>query len=288
MQVGTVRELWRYPFKSMQGERLKASLLGPSGVLGDRGWAVRDETAGEIRGAKKLPALLRCSARYVREPEADTVPAVSITLPDGADCRSDEPGAAQALSRLLGRDVTLWPRRPVAETEHYLRAVPPPGTDLETELRADFGRTPDEPLPDLSVFPAELFQYTSPLGTYFDAFPVHLVSTRWIAFLAGKNPGARFDVRRFRPNFLIEPVAGGGDRPENDWCGRTVRVGQARVAIQVPCPRCVMTTLPQPDLAHDPGVLRTIVRDSEQNVGVYASVVEPGRVAEGDAVVLEG
>src|SRR5262245_24568017 len=98
MQVGTVRELWRYPFKSMQGERLQATTLGPLGVPGDRGWAVRDETAGEIRGAKRLPALLKCSARYVREPDGDTIPAVTITLPDGADCRSDEPGAAQALS----------------------------------------------------------------------------------------------------------------------------------------------------------------------------------------------
>jgi len=62
------------------------------------------EPAGEIRGAKKLPALLRCTARYVREPEGDTLPAVTITLPDGADCRSDEPGAAQALSEEVAYD----------------------------------------------------------------------------------------------------------------------------------------------------------------------------------------
>jgi len=287
MVVGTVAEVWRYPFKSMRGERLERAAVGADGLAGDRGWAVRDEAAAEIRGAKKLPALLACRARYVSEPAGGgSVPPVVITLPDGASCRSDEPGAAQALSRFLGREVTLWPRQPPQAADHYRRGIPD-NPDMEAELRGLFGRLPDEPLPDLSVFPPELFEYTSPLGTYFDAFPLHLLTTAWLGALAARNPGARFDVRRFRPNVLIRTAAGTASPVELDWCGRTLRVGGIRVRVEVPCARCVMTTHAQEDLPKDPSVLRTIVRDTGQNAGVYATVAEPGAVAVGDEVVLE-
>ena len=101
--VGRVLELWRYPVKSMGGESLKSGQLGGGGVHGDRGWALRDEQAGEIRGAKKLPDLLRCTARYLSEPTETTVPPAEITLPDGACMRSDDSGTALRLSELLGR-----------------------------------------------------------------------------------------------------------------------------------------------------------------------------------------
>ena len=56
--VGVVGELWRFPFKSMAGETLDGAWVGTDGIAGDRGWALRDEKAGEVRGAKKLPRLL--------------------------------------------------------------------------------------------------------------------------------------------------------------------------------------------------------------------------------------
>src|SRR5438046_10423198 len=70
VHLGRVIEIWRYPVKSMGGEELERCALGKLGVPGDRGWAVRDEAAGEIRGAKKLPALLQLAARYLEEPAA--------------------------------------------------------------------------------------------------------------------------------------------------------------------------------------------------------------------------
>jgi hypothetical protein len=154
-------------------------------------------------------------------------------------------------------------------------------------LREIFGRTPDEPLPDLSVFSAELMEYTSPLGTYFDAFPLHILTTASLTTLAAKTPGARFDVRRFRPNLLIEPAGGATGLIENDWCGRTLRAGSAAIKVEIPCVRCVMPTLPQGVLPKDPSVLRTIVRDANQNLGVYATVAAAGRVAVGNAVTIE-
>jgi len=284
--IGRVIEIWRYPFKSMAGERLEQGAIGPRGLLGDRGWAVRDEHAGEIRGAKKLPALLQCSARYVIEPEADRVPPVAISLPDGSGVRSDAPEASVRLSALLGKPVSVWPLQPESAVDHYRRAAPD-NPDLFAELRDIFGRNPDEPLPDLSVFPPELLQYTSPLGTYFDAFPLHLLTTASLALLGGRTPEADFAVRRFRPNIVVEPVDRTPALVENAWCGRAVRIGRVQIKVEMPCVRCVMTTLSQGDLPEDPRVLRTIVRDADQNLGVYATVVTPGRVEVGDAVTLD-
>jgi uncharacterized protein YcbX len=286
MKIGTVREIWRYPVKSMAGEKLDGCSVGPLGVVGDRGWALRDEKAGEIRGAKKLPALMRCAARYVEEPSPARVAAAEIALPGGDRVRSDEPAASAQLSSLLGREVTLCPLEPPDNLAHYRRALPD-NPDMLAELREIFGRLEDEPLPDLSVFPPEIMEFTSPLGTYFDAFPLHLLTTTSLATLASRNQGARFDVRRFRPNFLVEPDDRSSALVELDWCGKVLRVGEARIEVKMPTVRCVMTTLEQGDLAKDPSVLRTIVHEADQNLGVYASVVTTGRVVAGDAVELE-
>lgn len=62
--IGAVKEIWRYPVKSMAGECLNRANVGALGIHGDRGWAIRDEKAGEIRNARKLPALLHCVAVY--------------------------------------------------------------------------------------------------------------------------------------------------------------------------------------------------------------------------------
>jgi len=285
MRVGRVVEIWRYPVKSMGGERLERCTLDAQGIPGDRGWAVRDDAASEIRGAKKLPDLMRCTARYVEEPAEGRVPPAEITFPDGLRMWSDDPEVSGRVSALVGRRVTLWPLRPAAELEHYRRGRPD-DPDMERELRALFGLLDDEPLPDLSVFPPELFEFTSIPGTYFDALPLHLLTTATLAELGRLNADSRFDRRRFRPNVLIEPEGRDPGFVERDWCGRTLAVGEARVAVEMPVVRCSMTTHPQDDLPKDPGVLRTIVRHAAQQVGVYARIASRGAVRVGDAVEL--
>jgi uncharacterized protein YcbX len=283
MMAGRVSEMWRYPVKSMGGEVLGAAHVGALGIPGDRGWALRDEAIGEIRGAKKIAPLLTCRARYLEEPSGERISHVAMTLPGASgELRSDDPEAGARLSEAVGRSVTLWPRQPSNDHEHYRRRAPD-DPDFEQELRTIFGRTPDEPLPDLSAFPPELFEFVSPLGTYFDAAPLHLLSTASLRALAALAPGARFDVRRFRPNFLIDTGAEQGF-VERDWCGGTFRLGSAVIRVEMPTVRCVMTTLPQFDLPKDPTVLRTVVRDAGQNLGVYASVVTPGEVRGGDTL----
>jgi hypothetical protein len=281
-RIGVVRELWRYPVKSMGGEQIARCSLGELGIPGDRGWALRDETAGEIRGAKKMPALMQCSARYRTEPDTDGIPAADIVLPEGQATATDDPAVEGKLSALVGRRVTLHPRRPVDDTTHYRRGLPD-HADMETELREIFGRLPDEPLPDLSVLPPELFEYTSPLGTYFDLAPIHLLTT---ASLAALGSADAFDRRRFRPNVLIETDPATAGLVEAGWGGRTIRVGGATLRGDIPTMRCVMVTLAQPGLPKAPAVLRTIVRDAGQNLGLYASVTGGGDVAVGDPVVL--
>src|SRR5215472_15677145 len=97
-RVGTVREIWRYPVKSMAGERLDATALDLGGIPGDRAWAVRDERRGGIRGAKKIPGLMRCAARYLEPPSRERAGAPEIQLPDGGTLRADAPDAAERVS----------------------------------------------------------------------------------------------------------------------------------------------------------------------------------------------
>src|SRR5215210_9178834 len=126
MFVGRVREVWRYPVKSMAGERLEAAGVGASGLYGDRGWALRDEEAGEVRGAKKSPALILCAARYREQPAGagSPPPHADITLPDGSQTATDAADVNERLSELVGRRVTLWPLRPASDRAHYRRAIP--------------------------------------------------------------------------------------------------------------------------------------------------------------------
>jgi hypothetical protein len=280
---GRITEIWRYPVKSMGGERIAEAMLGANGVPGDRAWAVRDEVRGGIRGAKKIPALMRCSARYTSAPSPGRAPAPEIGLPGGETLLADAPDANERVSAAVGTKVTLWPLRPASDLEHYKRGAPDT-PDVAAELRAIFGRSPDEPLPDLSVFPPDLFAYESPPGTYFDAFPLLLLSTASLRRIQQLAPASRVDVRRFRPNFVVD--APGDGFPELAWAGQRIRIGGAVLAVGVPCPRCVMITHGFDDLPKDPGLMRALVREAGGIAGVYASVAEPGPVRAGDAIAL--
>ncbi len=274
--MATITDLWRYPVKSMMGERHDTLDLTDAGVLGDRGWAARDEVRGGIRGAKKIASLMRLAARYVEAPTVERpVPHAVITLPDGSTVATDAPDRDARLSAALDHPVTLFPLLPPDALDHYRRGAADTDDFLE-ELRNVFGREGDEPLPDLSKMPPVIFEYESPPGTYFDAFPLLLMTQQSLATIDA-------DVRRFRPNFVLDAPTG-APFPETDWVGATLRIGEVEVRVETECPRCVMVTRGFGDLAEDRSVLRRVVRDADQNLGVYATVVRPGVVRVGDAV----
>jgi uncharacterized protein len=303
--AGTVRGMWRYPVKSMAGERLEQSDIGWQGLRGDRGWAVRSEETGEIHNAKRFPRLMQCAATYREPPTGDRIPHVDITFPDGATIGSDSPALAARLSELMGRRVALHPVRPATDTTYYRRREPgaaiigalarlrPARRALAWlathglaggSLREEFGRERGEPLPDLASVPAELFEFYTPPGTYFDVFPVHVLTTGALAMMTRLNPGADWDARRFRPNILIDTSSHGAEQIERRWTGQRLRIGRATVKGEIPTMRCAMPMHAQSGLPRDASVLRTVVRDADQCLGLYASVVEAGSVALGDTV----
>lgn len=285
--VGRIAEIRRYPIKSMGGELLDRAEIGARGLVGDRAWAVRDEVRGGIRGAKKIPALMRLAAVYPSPPTREGSSPAEITLPDGSHCRTDDADVNARISAALDHAVSLWPLLPAEAVEHYRRGAPTHG-DFEQEMRAMFARNADEPLPDLSVFPLELIEFESPPGTYFDAFPLLVITTGSLATMQARHPESRFDVRRFRPNLLVDasPGADADGFPEAAWAGRRLRIGEVVVQMTVSCPRCVMTTHGFADLPKDPGVMRALVKETGGQLGAYATVEVPGTVRSGDRVAL--
>jgi MOSC domain-containing protein len=289
MEVGLLEEIHRYPVKSMGGELLEGVELGASGLPGDRAWAVRDEVHGGIRGAKKIPALMGLQSRYVSAPvETGSSPA-EVILPDGAKVSTSDPDVNERISKAIDHPVTLWPLLPADALDHYRRGAPA-HADIEQELRAVFGRTPDEPLPNLALFPPEIMEFESPPGTYFDVFPLMLMTKASLREMQTRVPGSRFDVRRFRPNLVIGDALpkgkGGAPFPEQEWRGRRLQIGDAIIEITVECPRCVMVTHAFEDLPKDPGVMRSLVKEAGGNLGVYARVEKLGLMKVGDPVRL--
>ena len=102
--------------------------------------------------------------------------------------------------------------------------------------------------------------------------------------MARLNPAAAWDVRRFRPNLLITTDNGLDGLVEAEWHGRTLRMGELAVQCEMPTARCWMTMQAQADLLNNAIVLRTIVREAGQQLGIYASVIHLGRVVVGDVV----
>jgi uncharacterized protein len=307
MIVGTVKQIWRHPVKSMAGEQLNACRVEALGIPGDRGWALRDETTREITNGKRIPLLMQCAARYLSEPNDGSIPNVEITFPDETRISSDDPQVNARLSKVLRKTVTLWPLQPATNKTHYRRAEKSarfagmlsrlPGFrsllpklansgSMNQALREVFSREPYEPIPDISILPPEVLEFTSPLGTYFDAFPVHILTTASLETMASLNQAAAWDVRRFRPNFLIKTNEEISGLAEANWSGRVLRVGEVELKVEIPTARCGMTTHAQANLPKDPSILRTIVREADQNMGIYASVVKSGEVSVGDAVEL--
>jgi hypothetical protein len=266
--VGKVVSLWRYPVKSMLGEELNASEVGKAGLIGDRGYAVIDAETKRVASAKnpkKWPHLFDFRAHYLETPRlAAPLPPVRIVLPSGDEVRSDDPDVHEILSRQLGRKVVL------AQAGTKVSGLEEFWPEVEGLAHQD-----------------EVTDEAIPAGTFFDAATIHLLTTATLDRLREVYSQGRFEVRRFRPNVVIALDRDSGGFPENSWAAADVMLGSAvKVHVEGPCPRCVMTTLPQSDLPRDLGILKTAVQYNHAAVGMYASVVAEGVVRREDHVTV--
>ena len=278
---GSVVALWRYPVKSMLGEELNASAVTQRGLLGDRAHALVDRADGKVASAKnprKWPQLFDFRAAFVDTPRTGApLPPVRITLPDGTVLSSTQSDLNQVLSQALNREVTF----DAAERGHQ--------EVVESTSPNPWTPQAEEYWPDMEGldYRDTVTDFALPEGTFFDCAVVHVLTTATLDRLRALYPSGRFEARRFRPNIVVQTDGDHEDFVENAWIGHTLAIGDAvRVSITGPCPRCVMTTLAQGDLPKDPGILRTAAQHNRVNVGVYASVLQGGRVRRGDPVWL--
>jgi uncharacterized protein YcbX len=292
--VGAVAGLWRFPVKSMGGERLEQAELTEHGLVGDRAYALIDANTGKVVSAKSVklfPDLFNCRAAFVEPPRSGgELPQVQITLPNGTSVTSDSSDVDRVLSAYFRRDVTLARAAPddftIDQYHPDIEDVDPAGyrdTFVEQKLGSAFFAQAGLPSP-------------LPADSFLDLFPVSVLTTSTLEQLSELRPQSRFDQRRFRMNVIVNTKVGGF--VENDWVDHELAIGEAvRLGVALPDPRCVMTTLAQEELPKDTEVLRTLTRHNRVQVGaaglfpcagVYAVVEVPGTLRVGDRVALPG
>jgi uncharacterized protein YcbX len=290
--VGSIARLWTFPVKSMKGEQILDVEVTRNGLTGDRGYALSDVETGKIVSAKSVrlyPGMFGCSASFLRRPKSgQELPPVRIALPDGRSVTSDSPNVDAFLSDFMLRDVTLVQQAPDDFTiDMYHPDIPgaDPAGHRDTVLEQKVGSAYWEDAGLSSPVPH---------GSFLDLFPVTILTTATVDHLNSLQPGSAFDERRFRMNFIVETDQTGF--VENDWVGREVIIGDSlRLRVDLPDPRCVMTTLAQDELPNDTEILRALVMHNRIQVGddgkfpcagVYATVQTPGHVRMGDQIRL--
>ena len=263
-----VRSLCRYPVKSMLGETVDSLFVDERGADGDRRLALIDTVTGHVASAKQARlwrGLLACTA-------SGGTGRVSIELPDGTNVAADDPGLDELLSRLLGRSVRLISQRSDGATVER----PDPEKLLELGLDAEVsGRI------------LEIGQAT-PGDSFTDDAPLHAITTATVEHIG-------VEALRYRPNLLIETPAGYPPYGENDWVGRELIIGQARLRVLGVTPRCVVPTLEHGPLPRAPQALRTPAAENrlaaggsaaQPCAGAYLEVVTEGVILVGDLVTL--
>ncbi len=293
MVVGQLAEIWQYPLKSAGGMLLEQATITQAGIAGDRCWAVLDAELNEIRSAKRWPELLNLSATLSAQPDAgapiyeDAVPSATVTLPNGDSFSTRDPQADQRLSDFLGKPARLAPLAPPSRTAHYKMAK----ARTEKDFVAEMGLLEGESFPDFSAAPEELLvqlaEHVTPVGTYFDAFPLHLVTTQSLDYLSERGQvDAAFP--RFRANLLVQASAGSTELPENSWVGKRLQIGNAIVAVNSRTVRCSMPSREQSPhgLAAIKGMARAMVDHVDRQLGVNLLIEQAGQCKPGDDIIL--
>jgi len=264
-----VDSLLRYPVKSMLGETVSSLFVDEGGAEGDRRLALVDVVTGHVASAKQARlwrGLLKCTAH-------GDGGRVNIALPDGKRVAADDPRVDDLLSRLTGRTVRLVRQRPDGATLER----PDPDQLLELGLDAEVsGRI------------LEIAQAT-PGDSFTDEAPLHAITTATLEHIG-------VEALRYRPNLVIATPPGHPPYGENDWVGKEVAVGEARMRVLTATSRCVVPTLEHGVLPRAPQALRTPAAENRWDTGghgpqacagAYLAVLTPGVIRVGDAVTVD-
>ncbi len=275
MTTYSITELWRYPVKSMGGERVESLELRTSAVVGDRQWAVRNTETGKIASAKRprpYGQLLSWSART----QADG--RLVVVSPDGGEYAVGSGELDAALTEALGEPVQ------VVEVEK--------GRD-ET-YGSEWPEIPGTVLSDVEVdLPiAAITEKTS----FVDASAVHIIVNQSMKHLASLLGGVKLGVERFRPNIVLDAHddVGSGEFADLAWKDIGFRIGDAELRIGDATPRCVMTTLAQPGYEQAKGVLQVLAATARKEFdygafacfGTNAEITAAGTVSVGDTLTI--
>ena len=234
IEIGRLEAIFRYPVKSMGGERLEAATLGWHGLEGDRRFAFRRmHDRGEFPwlSASQLPDLLR----FTPQRRENGTPA-HIRTPDGEE-------------------------------------FPVFANDLAAEVERRYGA------------PVEMMQLRNGI---FDEASISLIASdtvHEICRLAGRTP----DVRRFRPNLLIQLL-----RPapfqEDEWLGGVLSFGEGNdtpeITVTTRDLRCSMVNLDPDSASPAPEVMKAVVRSNQNYAGVYGAVTRTGHLTAGQRILL--
>jgi uncharacterized protein len=289
--VGTIGALWRFPVKSMLGEEVDAADLSEGGIVGDRAFAIRDRETGKVASAKhpkRWPNLLACRAAFTEPPRpGDELPPARIELADGTSVLSDAADVDAVLSGFFGRDVEL---AHAAQHGYTIDQYHPDEENYDPEGHRD---EVVEAHLGAAFFNERGLPSAVPEDSFFDLFPLSVLTTSSLDQLGELEPQSRFDARRFRMNVIVDTPGSGF--VENEWLGRTLAIGEeVQVGVSLPDPRCVMPSLEQEDLPRDPRILKALAQHNRIDVagslypcaGVYAVAQATGTIHKADRVSL--
>lgn len=255
-KFATIDALWRYPVKSMAGERLEQAFLGFPGVYGDRIAAFTSEAQPEFfpyHTARSRPDMLTYRPRF-RHPERMAGPA--------------------HWDHVKGLGVGLMPGYGSAD-DMALDVVTPTGglVSLDDPRLAQALGSGKQ----LSLLRAE-----RALG---DCRPLSLISMQTIRQL-GEELNRDLDPRRFRANLYIDLASGTGYE-EDTLIGHTIRLGsEVQIALVARDPRCQMITLDPDSGARDKEILTHVSQRHGNHAGIYGVVLAEGMVRTGDDIEL--
>ena len=247
-----IREIWRYPIKSLGGESLGDADVGQR-IVGDREFGVFDAASGKLLSAKSVPALLTLGARWHDGQTQLRLAEQWVT--------AESPAGVAAIAAAIGRPVVLR-RAAIDDISHI---------DMEIDDGVDRA--------------AELATFETQPGMLFDSrSPLHLVSDATLQSLGHDHQPGAADVRRYRPNLVVDGIAA---LAEDAWVGRSLMLGTVMATVRCKTERCVLPSRSQPaGVDEDRSLLRFLNSQRGFCVGVYLQIERPGRFAVGDAVTL--